>query len=399
MERLIDVITSSDPRVRNRPLDEYCQSASLSELMGQCAELESFRRASGNLRVRACFFLYAIHRFHLPAKSGLPAGGRIPYEGYLHLLGRRFEEAVDQFLGSQAGAGPSDALSSALAATYHKLAFQNLADQVRRSVRSARGNQWMFRVGHPLDQALRVRQELLRRPSADAPFPVLREATPVRMDLTHSAWSDIFFLGMDFPEGARVLNVSIDLGVRGRDHAPRPPVEAYLRVIDEPVLRLASVDLGVTADITELADVFDFARDYLGLLKAAVIASGLVPPGLEGSGQSLSDLLARLAGPGLGIELVSNVNGIPKGSRLAVSTNLLASLIAVCMRATGQIRNVEGPLVEQDRRLVAARAILGEWLAGSGGGWQDSGGVWPGIKLIEGQEAAAGDPEYGSTRG
>ncbi len=58
------------------------------------------------------------------------------------------------------------------------------------------------------------------------------------MDLTHSAWSDIFFLGMDFPEGARVLNVSIDLGVHGRDAAPRPPVEAYLRVIEEPVLAI-----------------------------------------------------------------------------------------------------------------------------------------------------------------
>ncbi|MEI6432899.1 MAG: hypothetical protein WCP07_12000, partial [bacterium] len=43
---------------------------------------------------------------------------------------------------------------------------------------------------------------------------------------------------------------------------------------DEPVLRLASVDLGVSADITSLAEVFDFARDYLGLLKAALIASG-----------------------------------------------------------------------------------------------------------------------------
>ena len=40
------------------------------------------------------------------------------------------------------------------------------------------------------------------------------------MDLTHSGWSDIFFLGMDFPEGARVLNVSVDLGVRGRDPSP-----------------------------------------------------------------------------------------------------------------------------------------------------------------------------------
>jgi hypothetical protein len=219
------------------------------------------------------------------------------------------------------------------------------------------------------------------------------------MDLTHCGWSDIFFLGMDFPEGARVLNVSIDLAVRGRDPAPRPPVEAYLRVIDEPVLRLASVDLDASADIVELPEVFDFARDYLGLLKAALIAAGLVPPGVEGSEQSLPALLGRLVGPGRGIELISCVNGIPKGSRLAVSTSLLAALIGVCMRATGQACSLTGPLRESERRLVAARAILGEWLAGSGGGWQDSGGVWPGIKLIEGQPAEPGDPEFGASRG
>ena len=55
----------------------------------------------------------------------------------------------------------------------------------------------------------------------------------MRMDLSHSAWSDIFFLGMDFPEGARVLNVSIDLAVRGRDTQPRPPVEAYLHGVSD----------------------------------------------------------------------------------------------------------------------------------------------------------------------
>src|SRR5256714_10928066 len=136
------------------------------------------------------------------------------------------------------------------------------------------------------------------------------------MDLPHCGWSDIFFLGMDYPEGAKVLNVSIDLGVRGRDASTRPPIESYLRVIDEPLLRLTSVDLGATADITNLADVFDFAKDYLGLLKAAVIASGIVPPGIEGSGQNLAELLARIARPGRGLEIVSNVNNIPKGSRL-----------------------------------------------------------------------------------
>jgi len=93
------------------------------------------------------------------------------------------------------------------------------------------------------------------------------------------------------------------------------------------------------------------------------------------------------------------VNDIPKGSLLAVSTNLLASLIAVCMRATGQTASLEGPLEERERRLVAARAILGEWLAGSGGGWQDSGGLWPGMKLIQGVPAEPGDVEHGISRG
>ena len=73
-------------------------------------------------------------------------------------------------------------------------------------------------------------------------------------------------------------------------------MEAYLRVIDQPVLRLISVDLQATAEIASIAEVFDFARDYLGLLKAAVIASGLVPPGMEGATQPLAELLARLTG-------------------------------------------------------------------------------------------------------
>ncbi|MEI6083659.1 MAG: UTP--glucose-1-phosphate uridylyltransferase [Verrucomicrobiota bacterium] len=396
--KLVSIITATDPAVRDQALDTFCAQAPLADLLAEAGELDNFRRHSDNLyeRVRALFFLAAIYRFHLPQKPGLRAKGLIPFAGHAQLLQRRFEEAIDTFLAVQLTDGPSDAIASALAVAYHDLGFQTLANQVRRSVRSVRGNQWMFRVGHPADQPLRIRPELLRRTDA---FPVLRESTPVRMDLSHSGWSDIFFLGMDFPQGARVLNISIDLAVRGRHEMPKPPVEAYLRVIDEPLLRLTSVDLGQTADITELAEVFDFARDYLGLLKAAVIASGIIPPGIEGSGESLPDLLARTVGPGLGLEIVSSVNNIPKGSRLAVSTNLLASIISVCMRATGQARSLTGQLTEDERRIVAARAILGEWLSGSGGGWQDSGGVWPGAKLIQGVLAQDGDPEFGISRG
>ena len=403
MDELIRVITASDPELRNRSLDAYCRGASFPELQSECEALDQFRRKSDNLyeRVRALFFLYAIHRFHLPLKPGMQAKGLIPFDGYTNLLKRRFEEAIEIFLVAQAVDGPNQAISSALAAAYHSLGFQTLADQVRRSVRSVRGNQWMFRTGHPADHPLRVRPELIERTGPDGLFPIIHEATPVRMDLSHSGWSDIFFLGMDFPTGARVFNVSIDLCVRGGDGAaaPMPPVEAYVRVIDRPVLRLASVDLRDTAEITTLAEVFDFARDYLGLLKAAIIASGIVPPGMEGAEQPLEDLLARLVKPGHGLEIVSRVNGIPKGSRLAVSTNLLACLIAACMRATGQSRSLTGPLVEDERRLVAARAILGEWLAGSGGGWQDSGGLWPAMKLIRGELATAGDPEHGISKG
>jgi hypothetical protein len=398
---LIRIITSEDPAVRDLSLDAFARRASLDQLLAECEQLDRFRRQSDNLyqRVRALFFLYAIHRFHLPAKPGVAAKGHVPFDGYNNLLTRRFEEAVETFLDVQKKDGPSDAICSALAAAYHDLAFQTLANQVRRSVRGVRGNQWMFRIGHPADQPLQIRPELLQRSPFDGSFPILAEKTPVRMDLTHSAWSDIFFLGMDFPEGARVLNVSIDLAVLGRDAAPKPPVEAYLRVIDEPVLRLVSVDLAARADITSLPEVFDFARDYLGLLKAAVIASGIVPPGVEGSGQSLAALLGRVVGPGLGLEIVSSVNNIPKGSRLAVSTNLLGSLISACMRATGQAKSLTGPLREEERRLIAARAILGEWIGGSGGGWQDSGGVWPGMKLIAGSPAREGDPEFGVSRG
>jgi len=401
VSRLIAVITSNGEE-RDLSLDALCRDLTIHELLAECDALDNFRRSCENLypRVRALFFLYAIHRFHLPRLTAATPPELIPFAGFKNLLQRRFEEALEIFLAAQARHGASASISSALAASYHALAFQTLADQVRSSVRSVRGNQWMFRAAHTFDYPLRLAPELL---VGYPVFPILHETTPVRMDFSHSGWSDIFFLGMDFPEGARVVNASINLAVRGDKGAfakPAPPIDAWFRVIDEPVIRLTSVDLHATADVSSIAEMFDFPRDYLGLLKAGIIASGIVPPGIEGATQPLAGLLERLTGrPGYGIEVVIRVNDIPKGSRLAVSTSLLAGIIAVCMRATGQIHSLTGTMEEPDRRLVAARAILGEWLGGSGGGWQDSGGVWPGIKLIHGVQAVEGDPEFGISRG
>ncbi len=397
----IETITADSDQVRNRPFRSLCEGLSTSELLEACEELDKFRRTSDNLyeRVRATLFLYAAHRFFLMQAPDVEETGAIPYHGFTCLLDRRFEEALNLFRSSLAENGPNGALFSALAECYHNLSFQTLYDQVRRSVRASRGNQWMFRVGNAEDHPINIRKELLHRDKTSLLFPILLEKTPVRLDLSHSGWSDIFFLGMDYPEGARVLNISVELGVYGRDDAVRPPIETYVRVIPEPLLRLTSVDLECTKDIVDLKDLFNFGNDYLSLLKAGVIASGVIPPSFEGTSQAIEDILARIVAPGMGLELVTKVNDIPKGSRLAVSTNLLASIVSALMRATGQTQTVEGALGEDERRLVASRAILGEWLGGSGGGWQDSGGIWPGLKVIEGAVAGEMDPEHEISRG
>ena len=142
MVRLSDLITSPDESVRNQALDAACATMDLDTLLAQAADLDAFRRRSDNLyeRVRALLFLHAIHRFHLPvrfASGGRSAdgAGAIPFKGYTNLLDRRFEEAIDVFLKTQLQGGAGDGISSALASAYQKLAFQTLADQVRRSVR------------------------------------------------------------------------------------------------------------------------------------------------------------------------------------------------------------------------------------------------------------------------
>lgn len=401
MNIFIETITSADPQKRNRSFFELSRNLSSKELLARLGELEEFRKNTSNLydKVRAILFLYAGFRFLLSSSKDVPETGKVPYAGFEDLLSRRFEQAIHAFYEQIRLTGANAAIFSALAESYHMLSFQILANQVRRSVRSSKGNQWMFRSGNQEQHPIRIHPQLLQRKEGSLFYPVLHEETSVRMDLTHSGWSDIFFLGMDYPEGARVVNVSIDLGVFGRDKDIRPPLHSYVRVIPEPVLRVTSIDLNTTKDITDLDDLFNFGNDYLSLVKAGIIASGLIPPSFEGTNQSLPKILAAIAGPGMGIELVTRVNDIPKGSRFAVSTNLLGSIISLLMRATGQTKKLEGGLEESERRLIASRAILGEWIGGSGGGWQDSGGVWPGIKAIRGAFAEEGDPEFGTSKG
>src|ERR1700733_10984473 len=100
---LRQIITASDPAQRHQSLDSVCGRASLEQLLAECDDLELFRRRSENLyeRVRALFFLYALHRFHLPLRPALHRAGWIPFAGWSHLLQRRFEEGVKGLLSPQ----------------------------------------------------------------------------------------------------------------------------------------------------------------------------------------------------------------------------------------------------------------------------------------------------------
>ncbi len=112
MSALTDIILATEPELRDRSLDAFCREASLTALVAECEALDGLRRSSDNLyqRVRALFFLYAIHRFHLPLKPGMKGSGRIPFRGYESLLNRRFEEAISRFQAAQAEAGPNEAI-------------------------------------------------------------------------------------------------------------------------------------------------------------------------------------------------------------------------------------------------------------------------------------------------
>ncbi|MEW6713894.1 MAG: UTP--glucose-1-phosphate uridylyltransferase [Nitrospirota bacterium] len=399
--QLIETIISEDVVLRNRSVNALLQDKNTGELLKIAEELETFRASSGNLyhKVRASLFLFVIYRFYIQTNENVAQTGLIPIEGIKEAFNREFEKAIQIYLEEINEKGLNAALCSAIADSYYQLSFKYLFDQVKQSISHCKENFHLFNISKLEGYPYSTPSELTTRDNITALYPVGMDASPVRLDPSHSGWSDIFFLGMDFPEGARVVNISVNLKIHGTEGEILPSCECYCRYIEEPLLRLTSLDLKDSKDITTLDELFNFGNDHLSLLKAGVVASGVIPPCFEKSGFRLEDIIRKLLNKPGGIEIVTRVNNIPKGSRLAVSTTILATIITRLMRFSGQIKNQNGSLTEEERRIVASRAILGEWFGGSGGGWQDSGGLWPGIKVITGRLSQAGDAEFGISRG
>ncbi|UCE50455.1 MAG: hypothetical protein JSW47_09880, partial [Phycisphaerales bacterium] len=166
--------------------------------------------------------------------------------------------------------------------------------------------------------------------------------------------------------GGCVVNAAVNLN-------GQPPIQAYARVIDEPVIRISSIDLGARLEITTFDELLDYrkATSSFALTKAALALSCLSPQGQAGGGEnSLKEALEQFGG---GIELTT-LAAIPKGSGLGTSSIMGAVIIAAIQRVIG---------TELTQRELFYSVLRLEQALTTGGGWQDQiGGAVDGVKMI-----------------
>ncbi len=192
----------------------------------------------------------------------------------------------------------------------------------------------------------------------------VRVDLPVRVNFG-GGWTDTPPICIE--QGGVVLNAQVTLD-------GRRPVEAMLRRLDRPVVRLTSADNGSTADFTDLTALCDVTSpaDPFLLQKAALLGCGILPYG--DSADAPGDLAALLTRLGGGFELSTKVTDIPRGSGLGTSSILAGA----CTKAIAQFFGLD---ITGDA--IYRRVLVIEQIMSTGGGWQDQiGGIADGIKLI-----------------
>ena len=185
----------------------------------------------------------------------------------------------------------------------------------------------------------------------------------MRADLC-GGWTDTPPYSLEF--GGSVVNVAINLN-------EQPPVQAFARVIGEPLIRITSIDRGTRTEISRIEDLTDFRRapSEFALVKAALVLSCLGPGAIAGAGPCpLRQMFASLGG---GLE-VTTLAAVPQGSGLGTSSILGAVVLAVLDHVMGR---------RTDARELFHRVLRLEQSMATGGGWQDQiGGVIGGTKLV-----------------
>ncbi|MCX6560658.1 MAG: hypothetical protein NTZ26_09085 [Candidatus Aminicenantes bacterium] len=222
---------------------------------------------------------------------------------------------------------------------------------------------------------------LTRTGRSDTPRNALRAdeiiwgRAPARLDLG-GGWSDTPPYSLE--HGGCVINAAVDLN-------GQPPIQVFARVIEEPEIRINSIDHGSRLTVRTFDDLLDYrsATSQFGLAKAALALSGFAPltaPWPPAARRSLAAMLKIFGG---GIEL-NTLAAIPSGSGLGTSSIMGAVLVAVIRRMIGDHPS--------DRDLFHAVLKLEQELT-TGGGWQDQiGGVLPGVKVITAGPGLVPDP-------
>jgi galactokinase/mevalonate kinase-like predicted kinase len=196
---------------------------------------------------------------------------------------------------------------------------------------------------------------------------------PARIELG-GGWTDTPPYTLEY--GGDVINVAVNLN-------GQPPIHCYCRVVEDPVIRLSSIDGGRHVEISRLEDLLDFQRpeDSFALAKAALAISGFSPAMAAWPKDiTLPRMLEEFGG---GIELTTLV-GIPKGSGLGTSSILGAVIMAVVRRMMGR---------PQSRRELFHDVLRLEQALTTGGGWQDQiGGGVGGAKITSTRPGLFPDP-------
>jgi galactokinase/mevalonate kinase-like predicted kinase len=186
---------------------------------------------------------------------------------------------------------------------------------------------------------------------------------PARFD-TGGGWSDTPPYSLE--HGGCVIDTAVNLN-------SQPPIQAYMKVIDEPVIRISSIDLGTRIEISLLDELLDYrkATGEYALAKAALALSGFSPETADWpKGTNLKQMLEQFGG---GIELTT-LAAIPKGSGLGTSSIMGAVILAVIQRALGRTLT--------HKELFHSVLCLEQSLT-TGGGWQDQiGGAVGGAKIV-----------------
>ena len=240
------------------------------------------------------------------------------------------------------------------------------------------------------------------------PDEIVWGRAPARLDLG-GGWTDTPPYALE--HGGCVLNVAVELN-------GQPPIQAFARVIREPLIRIRSIDVGTQVELREWDELLNcsVASGEFSLVQAALAISGFQPASSgqfdvkstcdsevlvpsprssgervreRGSSASASDicqgapsLSSTLESFGGGLE-ITTLAAIPKGSGLGTSSIMGSVLLAVVNRVLGRhlsSNDLFHGVLRLEQKLT------------TGGGWQDQiGGSVGGLKLLTTQPALIPD--------